>query len=146
MVKSQLERIVQKKLAHMFSGLEQDLDIQIPEEFKIKLSDKLCVELENLFADYLMRREAIKISRKSQSRQDVVNTINAIISDRVGMNAQDIEPKADLCDDLGYESLDRLELLLELEKTFVISIEDEKFEKAKTVEDIQYVVLKKLGL
>ncbi len=49
MEQSHLERKIQTKLARMFSSLEHDLDIEFPEKFKIRFSDSLCQEAENLF-------------------------------------------------------------------------------------------------
>lgn len=145
MKKSQLERKIQKKVADMFSGLEQDLDIQFPENLKIKFSDDLCDQAEDLF-NKQAEPERTENSRKTLSRQDVVNAINAYIGDYAGKDAWNVELRENLKDDLGFERSDRFELMIFLEKEFGIQIPDDEFEEVETVEDVQILVLKKLGL
>lgn len=145
MEKSQLERKIQKKVADMFAALEQDLDVKFPDELKIRFSDGLCDEAEVLFKK-IAEAEKTKISRKTLSKPDVINKIDALIANRVGDDAWNLDLKADLYDDLGYDSLACVELMLELERTFVISIDDDAFEKARTVADVRRVVLNILEL
>lgn len=46
----------------------------------------------------------------------------------------------DLANDLGFDSLDRLDLAIKLEKEFCITIPDEQFDKVQTVEDVVKLV------
>lgn len=145
MEKLQLERKIQKKVADMFSALEQDLDIKFPEKLKIRFSDDLCDQAEDLFNEQAEPEKAKKL-RKALSRQDVINKINAYIGDYAGKDAWDVGLRENLKDDLYIDSLSWFEFLLDLEKNFAISVDDEEFEKVETVEDVQILVLKKLGL
>lgn len=145
MEKSQLERKIQKKVADMFSALEQDLDVKFPENLKIRFSDDLCSQAEDLFNQQAESEKAKKL-RKALSRQDVVNAINAYIGDCAGKDAWNVELKENLKDDLGFVSLERIELMIHLEKEFGILITDDEFEEVETVEDVQILVLKKLEL
>ena len=147
MEKSQLERKIQKKVADMFAALEQDLDIKFPEKLKIRFSDDLCDKAETLFDKHSKSEiKRTKNLRKSLSRQDVINKINAYIGDYAGKDAWDVGLRENLKDDLYIDSLSRFEFLLDLEKNFAISVDDEEFEKVETVEDVQILVLKKLEL
>ena len=145
MEKSQLERKIQKKVADMFSALEQDLDVKFPDELKIRFSDGLCEQAEDLF-NKQAEPERTKNSRKALSRQDVVNAINAYIGDYAGKDAWNVELRENLKDNLGFERSDRFELMIFLEKEFGLLIANEEFEEVETVEDVQILVLKKLGL
>lgn len=145
MEKSQLERKIQKKVADMFSALEQDLDIKFPENLKIRFSDDLCNKAETLFNQQAETEKAKKL-RKALSRQDVVNAINAYIGDYAGKDAWDVGLRENLKDDLGFVSLERIELMIHLEKEFGIQIADDEFEEVETVEDVQILVLQKLEL
>jgi acyl carrier protein len=60
-------------------------------------------------------------------------TIRKIISEKLGLDQSLLKDSAHFKDDLGVDSLDMLELQLELEKEFHISITDEEAEKLTTV-------------
>ncbi len=47
-----------------------------------------------------------------------------------------IYPEANLVDDLGFDSLDKVELILELEDRFALSIDDKESDKMHTIQDI----------
>ncbi len=145
MEKSQLERKIQKKVADMFAVLEQDLDAKFPDELKIRFSDDLCDKAEDLF-NKQSEVEKAKNLGNALSRQDVVNAINAYIGDCAEKDAWNVELRESLKDDLGFTSLERIELTIHLEKEFGIVINDDEFEEVETVEDVQILVLKKLGL
>lgn len=145
MEKSQLERKIQKKVADMFAALEQDLDAKFPDELKIRFSDDLCDKAEDLFNKQSEVEKANNLGN-ALSRQDVVNAINAYIGDCAGKDAWNVELRENLKDDLGFTSLERIELTIHLEKEFGIVINDDEFEEVETVEDVQILVLKKLGL
>lgn len=145
MEKSQLERKIQKKVADMFAALEQDLDAKFPDELKIRFSDDLCDKAEDLFNKQSEVEKANNLGN-ALSRQDVVNAINAYIGDCAGKDAWNVELRENLKDDLGFTSLERIELMIHLEKEFGIVINDDEFEEVETVEDVQILVLKKLEL
>lgn len=71
---------------------------------------------------------------------DVLERITKIIVDRLGVEAQEVTPEASFKDDLGADSLDVVELVMELEDEFEMEISDEDAEKITTVGDaVNYI-------
>ncbi len=71
---------------------------------------------------------------------DVTSRVKAIIVDKLGVDESEVTPEATFTNDLGADSLDTVELIMELEKEFDITIKDEDQEKISTVGDaITYV-------
>ena len=71
---------------------------------------------------------------------DTAQRITAIIVEKLGINEADITPEALFTNDLGADSLDIVELIMDLEKEFDLTIPDEDAEKIATVGDaIRYV-------
>ena len=71
---------------------------------------------------------------------DIQNRVKAIIVDKLGVDESEVTPTATLTNDLGADSLDTVELIMELEKEFNITIPDDQAEKITTVGDeIAYV-------
>jgi len=66
----------------------------------------------------------------------VVERINEIIVEQLGVNEDEITPDSYLIDDLNADSLDRVELNMALEEEFDIEISDEKAEEIKTVQHV----------
>ena len=62
--------------------------------------------------------------------------VRKIIANKLGINIDIITPDSSFIDDLGADSLDTLELIMELEEAFQIEIQDEDAEKMKTVGDV----------
>lgn len=66
--------------------------------------------------------------------------VKEIIVDKLGVDEADVTPEASFTNDLGADSLDTVELIMEFEKEFGISIPDDKAEKIATVGDaIAYI-------
>ena len=61
--------------------------------------------------------------------------VKEIIVDKLGVDEADVVPEASFTNDLGADSLDTVELIMELEKEFDLSIPDEEAEKIVTVGD-----------
>ena len=71
---------------------------------------------------------------------DIQNRVKAIIVDKLGVDESEVKPEATFTNDLGADSLDTVELIMELEKEFNITISDDQAEKIATVGDaIAYV-------
>jgi len=71
---------------------------------------------------------------------NIADKVRAIIIDRLGVDEADVTTEANFINDLGADSLDTVELIMELEKEFDISIPDEEAEKIQTVgEAVSYV-------
>ncbi|AGW85859.1 Acyl carrier protein [Blattabacterium sp. (Nauphoeta cinerea)] len=64
---------------------------------------------------------------------DIASKVNALIIEKLNVEENDITPTASFTNDLGADSLDIVELIMEFEKEFNISISDEKAEKITTV-------------
>ena len=66
--------------------------------------------------------------------------VKAIIVDKLGVDESEVTPNASFTNDLGADSLDTVELIMELEKEFGMSIPDDQAEKISTVQDaIDYI-------
>ena len=66
---------------------------------------------------------------------DVASKVNAIIVDKLGVDENEVTPEASFTNDLGADSLDTVELIMEFEKEFDIQIPDDKAESISTVGD-----------
>ena len=66
--------------------------------------------------------------------------VKAIIVDKLGVDENEVKSEASFANDLGADSLDTVELIIEFEKVFSISIPDDQAEKISTVGDaIAYI-------
>ena len=71
---------------------------------------------------------------------EISSKVVDIIKDRLNVDAKDITPEASFANDLGADSLDTVELIMEFEKEFDLQSPDEDAEKISTVGDaIKYV-------
>ena len=71
---------------------------------------------------------------------EIESKVNAIIVDKLGVEESEVKPEANFINDLGADSLDTVELIMEFEKEFGISIPDDQAEGIKTVGDaITYI-------
>ena len=66
--------------------------------------------------------------------------VKEIIVDKLGVDEADVTPEASFTNDLGADSLDTVELIMEFEKAFEITIPDDKAEKISTVSDAIAVI------
>ena len=70
----------------------------------------------------------------------VSDKVKSIIVEQLGVDEEEVTPDASFVDDLGADSLDTVELVMEFEEEFDINIPDEDAEKIQTVGDaIKYV-------
>ena len=67
--------------------------------------------------------------------QDVESKVKAIIIDKLGVDESEVTADANFTNDLGADSLDTVELIMEFEKEFNISIPDDQAEGIATVGD-----------
>lgn len=71
---------------------------------------------------------------------EIAEKVQAIIVDKLGVDESEVTPEASFTNDLGADSLDTVELIMEFEKEFDISIPDDQAEKIQTVGmAIQYI-------
>ncbi len=66
---------------------------------------------------------------------DITSKVTEIIVDKLGVDAAEVTPEANFTKDLGADSLDTVELIMEFEKAFEITIPDEAAEKISSVGD-----------
>lgn len=64
---------------------------------------------------------------------DIAARVKKIIVDKLGVEESEVNPEASFTNDLGADSLDTVELIMEFEKEFNISIPDEQAETITTV-------------
>jgi acyl carrier protein len=77
---------------------------------------------------------------KSIKMSDIASKVKSIIVDKLGVDEKEVTPTASFTNDLGADSLDTVELIMEFEKEFNIAIPDEQAEKIGTVGDaIAYI-------
>ncbi|WP_096435441.1 acyl carrier protein [Alteribacter populi] len=65
-----------------------------------------------------------------------IDRIAKIVSERLGVDESEVKPEATFKEDLGADSLDVVELVMELEDEFDLEISDEDAEKIATVGDV----------
>jgi acyl carrier protein len=71
---------------------------------------------------------------------DVSAKVTAIIVDKLGVDEGEVNREASFTNDLGADSLDTVELIMEFEKEFNIAIPDDQAEKISTVgQAIDYI-------
>lgn len=71
---------------------------------------------------------------------DIKSKVIAIIVDKLGVDEKEVTEGASFTNDLGADSLDTVELIMEFEKEFNIAIPDDQAEKIATVGDaIAYI-------
>ncbi len=63
----------------------------------------------------------------------IAERVNKIIVDKLGVDESEVNPDANFTNDLGADSLDTVELIMEFEKEFDIAIPDEQAEAIQTV-------------
>lgn len=64
---------------------------------------------------------------------DVASKVKAIIVDKLGVDESEVTNDASFTNDLGADSLDTVELIMEFEKEFDLAIPDDQAEKISTV-------------
>jgi acyl carrier protein len=64
---------------------------------------------------------------------DIASTVKAIIVEKLGVEESEVVNEASFTNDLGADSLDTVELIMEFEKAFSISIPDDQAENILTV-------------
>ncbi len=71
---------------------------------------------------------------------DIATRVKEIIVDKLGVDESEVTPEASFTNDLGADSLDTVELIMEFEKEFNIGIPDDQAETIGTVGDaIKYI-------
>ena len=72
----------------------------------------------------------------------VAPTVYALLTDRLGVSPELVGPHVALGDDLAFDSLDLLEVVIELESAFGIVIPEREIDRLRTVADLVHVIAK----
>jgi len=91
--------------------------------------------------DYINKFEK---RRFIMTREEIFEQVKEVIADRLGVDPDEIKWESRLVEDLGADSLDNAELVMNLEEKFGIEIPDEDQTKIQTIEDIVNYIEEKL--
>ncbi|ETT85825.1 acyl carrier protein [Viridibacillus sp. FSL R5-0477] len=75
----------------------------------------------------------------------VIERVTKVVVDRLGVDESEVKLEASFRDDLGADSLDVVELVMELEEEFDMQIDDEDAEKIATVGNAVSFIESKIG-
>ena len=82
---------------------------------------------------------------KKVSNDDPIDFMTRdLLSEKLGIDFHSIQDEATFDDDLGIDSLDFIEIIMEIEKKFKIKISDEESEKLRTVASITRLIKQKI--
>ncbi|MBE6336166.1 MAG: acyl carrier protein [Lentimicrobiaceae bacterium] len=76
---------------------------------------------------------------------EIKEKVVSIIVDKLGVNPEDVVETASFTNDLGADSLDTVELIMEFEKEFNVTIPDDQAEKISTVGDAMKFIEDNIG-
>ena len=77
---------------------------------------------------------------QTSTSSELATRIRAIVSDQLGVAAGEISAESHIADDLGADSLDVVELVMQLEDEFDIEVPDEAAESIRTIADVERYV------
>jgi acyl carrier protein len=83
--------------------------------------------------------------RRVSVSSSVEEKVIGIVSEQLNVPKEDIKLESKFVDDLKADSLDVVELVMEFEEEFEITIPDEDYEKIRTVGDAVKYITEKLG-
>jgi acyl carrier protein len=87
----------------------------------------------NYFENPLQKRLLCALIQNFIKMSDIASRVKAIIVDKLGVDEGEVTNEASFTNDLGADSLDTVELIMEFEKEFNIAIPDDQAEKIATV-------------
>ena len=82
---------------------------------------------------FLTKSIFLRRKQKLFTMSDIASRVKKIIVDKLGVDEAEVTNEASFTNDLGADSLDTVELIMEFEKEFSISIPDDQAEKIATV-------------
>lgn len=95
--------------------------------------------IRNIIA-YFAPQKLNSLIKNHTIMSEVTDRVKAIIVDKLGVDESQVTENASFTTDLGADSLDTVDLIMEFEKEFGIKIPDEAAEKIQTVADaINYI-------
>ena len=78
-------------------------------------------------------------------RDEIFEKVRTIISEKLGVEEDEVTEESTLDEDLGADSLDLVDLTMAIEDEFGLRVEDEELEKIKTVGDVVNKLVSALG-
>jgi len=100
------------------------------------LASRVASRFANIFScnNTLFARRNVKVAAS------VMERVKDIVADNLGVDREKITPETSFVNDLGADSLDTVELVMELEEEFDINIPDDAAEKIQIVgQAVQYI-------
>ena len=85
----------------------------------------------DIIADYVFLCSVLNL--KFDKMSEIAQKVKSIIIDKLGVEDSEVTAEASFTNDLGADSLDTVELIMEFEKEFNISIPDDQAENIATV-------------
>lgn len=85
--------------------------------------------------NFFSSRREIFINLNYTIMSEIKEKVVSIIVEKLGVNPEDVVETASFTNDLGADSLDTVELIMEFEKEFNVTIPDDQAEKISTVGD-----------
>jgi len=87
-----------------------------------------------------IKKQILFINLKNKIMSEIQAKVKAIIVEKLGVDESEVVSTASFTNDLGADSLDTVELIMEFEKEFGLSIPEDQAEKISTVGDaIAYI-------
>ena len=86
--------------------------------------------------DILKTREFLFFNQKLETMSEIAEMIVPMIAEKLGVNPSEVTMDASFTNDLGADSLDTVELMLDFEKKFGIAMPDDQQENIVTVGDV----------
>jgi len=77
-------------------------------------------------------------------RSEILEKVRRMVAEKLGIGLDDVREDANIIEDLGADSLDIVDIIMYVEDTFGIRVEDEELEKIKTLKDIVDGIAQKL--
>lgn len=78
------------------------------------------------------------------NREEIEVKVKEIVAEKAGCEISEVNEQTNLEETLGMDSLDRVELIMEIEKEFIISVPDDEAEKVSNLSDCVALVEKHL--
>lgn len=112
----------------------------------VSKDNKVCSGRNTVGGCTYFKSRKLSLPTKQKSTDDSVEGgIRGIIVSQLGVNFDEVTPKAHVVDDLGADSLDLVQLAMAIEETFAISLPDEECKKLGTVADVYAYVSEKVS-
>jgi len=88
-----------------------------------------------LILSHYAAKETFHVPQEGNLMASIQEQVYEIIQRKLSVNLEQITPEASFTEDLGADSLDTVELVMDLEEEFNITIPEEDQEKLRTVQD-----------